>query len=161
MKHVLPCVTLSATLFASWLALSGTLATSHIVLAALLAFGIPLVTLPFIRHVPGLRSLSAAMRLTLVVLWDIVLANVTVARLTLGKAAWQPVFTVVPLHTQDPYVAGLLASIVTMTPGTVSCDADIEGRRLLVHALDCADPAALVDSIKERYEKPLMEIFGC
>jgi multicomponent K+:H+ antiporter subunit E len=29
-----------------------------------------------------------------------------------------------------------------------------------VHALDCADPAALAAQIKARYERPLMEIFG-
>jgi multicomponent K+:H+ antiporter subunit E len=55
----------------------------------------------------------------------------------------------------------LLASIVTMTPGTVSADVSEGNTSLLVHALDCDDPDALVAEIKQRYEKPLMEIFGC
>jgi multicomponent K+:H+ antiporter subunit E len=41
----------------------------------------------------------------------------------------------------------------------VSCVVDEVRREILVHALDCEDPAAMAAQMKERYERPLMEIF--
>jgi multicomponent K+:H+ antiporter subunit E len=58
-------------------------------------------------------------------------------------------------------VATILASIITLTPGTVSVDIDQERHMLLVHALDVTDVPAAIDTIKRRYEAPLKEIFGC
>jgi len=55
----------------------------------------------------------------------------------------------------------LLANLICLTPGTVSARLSANRRQLLVHALDCADPAALAASIKSRFEAPLKEIFGC
>jgi multicomponent K+:H+ antiporter subunit E len=55
-----------------------------------------------------------------------------------------------------------LAGIVTLTPGTLSSEITADRRHLLVHALHCPDgaaEAALVASIRERYEAPLKEIF--
>ena len=34
-------------------------------------------------------------------------------------------------------------------------------REILVHALNCDDPAALALDIQQRYEAPLLRIFGC
>ena len=64
---------------------------------------------------------------------------------------------------EQPGALALLATIITMTPGTVSCLVD-EGQggrpgRILVHALDCEDPAAMAAEILERYEAPIREIF--
>jgi multicomponent K+:H+ antiporter subunit E len=64
-----------------------------------------------------------------------------------------------PLRVKHPGGIALLATLVTTTPGTVSCLVDEARGELVVHALDCADPAALAAEIRERYESPLMEIF--
>ena len=90
------------------------------------------------------------------------LANIAVARLILGPPGrLKPTFVEVPLELTQPMSISLLASIITMTPGTVSADLSEGNRTLLVHALDCDDTAGLVAEIKQRYEKPLLEIFGC
>jgi len=94
------------------------------------------------------------------VLLDIVLANFEVARRILGpEAALRPRFVWLPLDIRDPYGIAALAGIITLTPGTVSSDLSADRQYLLVHAFNCDDPAALVASIKQRYERPLMEIF--
>ena len=50
--------------------------------------------------------------------------------------------------------------IVTMTPGTLSCEVDDASPTLLVHALDGrAGAEAIAADIRQRYEAPLMEIF--
>jgi multicomponent K+:H+ antiporter subunit E len=70
-----------------------------------------------------------------------------------------PGFVTVPLSIRDPYGIVSLASIITMTPGTLSVDLSADRERLLVHALHLRDPAALIASIKSRYERPLIAIF--
>jgi multicomponent K+:H+ antiporter subunit E len=64
-----------------------------------------------------------------------------------------------PLSIRDPYGITSLASIITMTPGTLSVDLSADRKNLLVHALNLDDPAVLIASIKSRYERPLIAIF--
>jgi multicomponent K+:H+ antiporter subunit E len=73
----------------------------------------------------------------------------------------KPAFVEVPLDLRNPFVATILASIVSLTPGTVSIDVDQQRWVLSLHALDAPDPAALIREIKQRYEVPLKEIFAC
>ena len=54
----------------------------------------------------------------------------------------------------------LLATIITNTPGTVSCVVDEKGHCILVHALDgSAGADTIAADIKARYEAPLKEMF--
>ena len=100
--------------------------------------------------------------LVAIVIWDIIVANVAVARLILFKPTGEmrPIFVDLPLASDDEYVITLLASIITMTPGTLSADLDRERGVLVVHSLDDgADPEGLIARIKNRYERRLVEIF--
>jgi len=49
----------------------------------------------------------------------------------------------VPLDTADPYVATILGSIITLTPGTLTVDIDMEKRVAHIHALDVQDKSML------------------
>ena len=161
MNRVLPRPWLSAALFAASLLLWG-LAPIAVAGGALCAVAIPRMLARLDAPGVALARPALAGRLALVVLWDIVVANVAVARLVLGPQAWlRPAFVEVPLDTPHPQVAALLAMIVTMTPGTVSADIDDRRTRLLVHVLDTGDAAGVARAIKVRYEHPLREIFGC
>ena len=162
MSRLLPHRWLSLALFAASLMLWGGLGPLQIAGSVLLAVGIPLVLAPLDAPRVALARPAVAVQLTLVVLWDIVLANIAVARLILGPMGrLRPAFVEVPLDTPHPHVATLLAMIVTMTPGTVSADIDDRRTRLLVHVLDSGDAAGVAAAIKARYERPLKEIFGC
>jgi multicomponent K+:H+ antiporter subunit E len=100
-------------------------------------------------------------RLALVVLRDIVVCNVEVARQVLGpESAIHPGVVRLPLALTDAHAITALATIITMTPGTLSCAVAADRSHLLIHALHLTDEAALVADIKARYEAPLQEIFG-
>lgn len=94
-------------------------------------------------------------------LYDIVVANVIVARIVVFKpnAKRQPAWIAVPLDLLTPEAISVLAGTITMTPGTVAADVSAEGHALLVHCLDAPDPDAVRDEIKQRYERRLKEIF--
>lgn len=157
---LVPAPLLSLVLFTSWLLLNNTLDPAHLLLAAVLALAIPWFTEPLRPERPRIRRWGVAAKLALVVLWDIVLSNIEIARRILGpESAIRPRFVWVPLSIRDPHGIVTLAGIITMTPGTLSSDLSEDRRWLLVHAFNVDDEAALVATIKRRYEAPLREIF--
>ncbi len=93
--------------------------------------------------------------------WDILVANIIVAWTILFRPTRQlrTQWIVVPLDLTSPEAITTLAATITLTPGTVTGDLSADGRSLLVHCLDVADPAAEVARIKERYETRIKAIF--
>jgi multicomponent K+:H+ antiporter subunit E len=155
---------LSVLVAAAWLLLQQSLALPQLITAAVLGWGLPRLLHGFLGAGMPLRAFAsvfgAVLRFAGLVLWDIVVSNLTVARIVLNplskpNPAWVPV----PLALTNPTAITLLATIITTTPGTVSCVVDDEQHQILVHALDCDDPAAMAAQIKQRYEAPLQEIF--
>ncbi|AAZ26632.1 Na+/H+ antiporter subunit E [Colwellia psychrerythraea] len=169
----LPAPILSILLFLVWLLLNNSVSAGHIVLAVILAIVIPLATSPFRTKQPLIIKPGLAIRHLLLVLYDIVTANVQVAILILGPTKkLTPGFIKVPLDLTHSMPITILASTVSLTPGTVSAEVlpwtetfiegqDSEQRFLLIHVLDLKDEQALINTIKQRYEAPLMEIFQC
>ena len=144
-----------------WLALTGSATIGEFMLGALAAC---IGLLGFSRLQPPdtrLRRPLKALVLVAVVVFDIVRSNIAVAKMVLQPASSKrrAGFVDIPLDTQHPAALAALACIITSTPGTAWAGYDSQKRVLTLHVLDIADEAALVESIKTRYEQPLMEIF--
>jgi multicomponent K+:H+ antiporter subunit E len=160
-NKALPFPVLSLALASCWLILTE-LSPAHIALALVLAFAIPHLTAPFLGELPGIRSTGAALRLAGVVAWDILLANIAVARLVLGPVArLKPGFVRVPLAVTHPHAIALLAGIVSIVPGSLSIAVTPDTRMMLLHVLHLEDEQHLIALIKERYERPVMEMLEC
>ena len=152
---------LSVLLALAWLTLQQSLDLGNVLTACVLGWGLPRLLGGFLGPAAQPRSFARALRLALTVLWDIIVSNITVARLVLNpRSVPHPAWVKVPLTLTQPTAQALLASIITMTPGTVSAIVDEEGACIWVHALDCDDPAAVATDIDRRYQQPLMEILG-
>lgn len=152
---------LSVVIAGSWLLLQGSLAPAHLLWAAILGAALPWLLHDFLGAGSPTRGARVALRLAAVVLWDIVLANLAVARIVLHPGVTpRPAWLRVPYTITDARGVALLATIITNTPGTVSCVVDEARGEILVHALDTGDPRAVVADILARYERPLKEIFG-
>lgn len=152
---------LSVVIAVCWLLLQGSLAPAHLLWAAIMGLGLPWLLHDFLGAPAPLRAAGVALKLSFTVLWDIVVANLAVARLVLQPGGQpQPAWVRVPYTLGDPRGVVLLATIITTTPGTVSCVIDERRREILVHALNAPDPQAVIDEIQQRYERPLKEIFG-
>lgn len=160
--RVVPHPVLSAVMFVVWSLLQNSVAPGTLVAGAILSIAIPLVTDGFLKDTPQTVRLAPVPALLGVVLWDILTANVRVAILVLGPISRiHPRFIEVPLEVTSALAQTTLAGIITLTPGTVSANISGDRRTLLVHALSTTHPETIVADIKTRYERPLMEIFGC
>lgn len=151
---------LSALLAVTWLLLQNSLVPVHLLSAALIGLVLPRLLHNFLPQAAPIK-IKPALRLTRLVLWDILISNITVARLVLGSSSrMRPAWVPVPLALTHPTAIALFATIITTTPGTVSCVIDEQRHEILVHALNCDDAQAMIDDMKNRYEAPLMHIFG-
>lgn len=160
MKRWLPSPLLSLAVFVAWLLLVATVEPAHLLLAALLAVLLPLSVRRLREEHARMRRPGVAMKLALVVLWDIVLSNIEVARRILGRESRiHPGFVWIPLDIRNPHGIAALAGIITMTPGTLSAELSPDRRHLLVHCFHLEDAAATIAQIKARYETPLREVF--
>lgn len=156
----LPHPLFSAAIFLFWLLLVNELSLLQLIAASALALVTPRLTRAFWPEHPQVHRPMKVLEYVVIVLWDILRANLLVARLILTPGVkLRPSFIEVPLSIDDPFAVTMLAATVSLTPGTVSTDVD-EGRGLLlVHALDVEDRDAVVRNIKQRYERRLGEIF--
>jgi multicomponent K+:H+ antiporter subunit E len=161
LARIFPHPVLTAGLIVIWLLLVNHIKVGSLVMAATLGTAIPLLTRAYWPERPRIRSLSALAGYALLVVWDIILANIIVARIILFKPndRIETRWITVPLDLRTPEAITVLAGTITMTPGTVSSDLSACGRALLVHCLHAPDPDAVRDQIKSRYERRLKEIF--
>ena len=158
----LPTPVLSLLLLLVWLLLVRSTAFGHIVLGGALAIIIPLATYRFWDAKPRITKPLLLLRFALRVLKDIVVANFEVAYLIANP--WRqlrPHFIEYPLMVEDRFTITVLASTISLTPGTVSANLRMDGKSLLIHALDVDDEEALIKQIRQRYEQPLKEIYEC
>jgi multicomponent K+:H+ antiporter subunit E len=142
-----------------WLLLVNELSAGHLLLGALLGWAVPLYTARFWPEEVRVRRPLVLLRFSVVVLYDIVVANVTVARLILGPSErMQPAFLTMPLTLRSEVAISLLASTISLTPGTVSAFLSADRRCLIIHSLHTTEPDELIATIRRRYEQPLKEV---
>ena len=159
-RRMLPSIPQSLTVFVFWLLMAQDVSPGNIVMALLLAWLMPLLAARLEREFAQLGRLRGGFRLIGLVLVDIVVANVTVARQVLGpQSKLRSQFVWIPLDLTNIHGISALASVITLTPGTVSAELSEDRRWLLVHCLSVDDPQALIAEVKSRYEAPLREIF--
>ena len=161
MKRRPPVPRLPVFLAAMWLLLNDSLSAGHVALGTAFALLIT-AAVTALRPLPAWpRRLHVAIGLIWHVLHDIVRSNLAVGRIILGATRRQPNigFIRIPLDLRDPHGLAMLSVIITGTPGTVWAGHDAERNVLTLHVLDLKDEAAWVRTVKQRYERPLMEIF--
>jgi multicomponent K+:H+ antiporter subunit E len=149
-------------LLALWLVLNESLAPGQVLLGAALALaGVAVYWRLRLPANPARNRPGAALRLLGLVVADIVRSNLDVARIVLGlgRAQRSAGFLALPLELRHPAGLAVVACIITATPGTSWVRYDSAANVLTIHVLDLVDADDWIRSFKQRYERPLMEIF--
>jgi multicomponent K+:H+ antiporter subunit E len=161
MKRLMPSPPLSFTLFVVWLLLNQSLDATTLVSGAVMAIVVPLLTKGLRPATVRMRKPVVALRLTGHALLDMMVSALHVAKFLLGRrnASLNGHFVHIPLDLRDPNGLAVLAMITCLTPGTAWGELSFDRSTLLMHVFDLDDEEAFVARVKQRYERPLLEIF--
>lgn len=162
LRRWLPSPMLSVALLAMWLMLNQSVAPAQILLGSLLAIAAPLMTKPLRPITPvRFRKPMVLVRLLTMALVEIIRSCFNVSRIILfaKSEGLNSQFIRVPLDLQHPHGLALLSCLINSTPGTVWVEILPGSHDLALHVFDLHDEQWWVDTIKTRYEKPLIEIY--
>lgn len=161
-RWLLPHPFLTLLMTVVWILLQNSISAGMVVFGLILGIIIPRAAAVWWPDRPLNFRLLPMIPYMILVIWDILVANVQVAWIVLTRpnSKLRPAWVVIPLELRQPEAISILAGTITLTPGTVSADLSSEGHSLLVHTLDTDDPEAVRDQIKDRYERRLKRIFA-
>ncbi|HLT45043.1 MAG TPA: Na+/H+ antiporter subunit E [Luteimonas sp.] len=160
LSRIFPSIPQSITVFAFWWLMAERTSAGTLLMAALLAWLMPQIAARLEREFARMGEAWILIPLGLMLLWDVLVANVTVARQVLGpEERLKPGFIWIPLELTNIHGISALTSVITLTPGTLTAALSNDRKHLLVHYLHVEDPQQMIDGIKQRYEAPLRRIF--
>ncbi len=105
-----------------------------------------------------LRRILMWLRYDLILLREIWLSAVTVAKLVLGPLErLRSGFLAIPMEARSDIEITTLANSITLTPGTITVHVDPARRTLVIHAIDIGqDPEEVRRSIKSVLEQNIL-----
>ncbi len=162
MKRWLPSPMISCVLLLFWLLLNESVEPAQILLGAMLAVVVPLLTQPLQPlGYPKVAKPFLLLRLLGMALIEIIRSCFNVSRLILSPRndKLNSQFIRIPLDIRNPYGLALLSCLINSTPGTVWVEILPGNHELSLHVFDLHDEQWWVNTIKTQYEKPLIEIF--
>lgn len=127
----------------------------------LIGFGVGAIALTIHKQTYG-RRLWALITFAVFIVWEIIISNVKLAQIILQRQPkLAPAIVAVPLAVTSPLEITILASVITLTPGTLSIDLgkNESGERVLyVHSMAIEDIDEFRHSLKETFERKLLAI---
>ena len=122
-----------------------------------------LLTLFLTRRAIGaeayLLKFPRTMNLLLYFLYDLVTANLRLARdVVKGKRDLRPAIIAIPMDAQSDTEITLLASMIALTPGTLTLDVSRDRKTIFIHSMYAGDVDGVRRVIKEGLEKKILKV---
>jgi multicomponent Na+:H+ antiporter subunit E len=106
-----------------------------------------------------LIPLFVIVKLVFIFLKELLLSNIAVVKVVLNRSLdIRPGIFALPTELEKDWEVTVLSLLITLTPGTLVLDVSEDGRTLYIHALDVPDVKETIKSIKESFEKTIMEV---
>lgn len=101
----------------------------------------------------------AIFKLVSLFLKELWLANISVVKIALApKNKMEPAFFEYPTVLKKDWEITLLASLITLTPGTIVVHVSDDSTILYIHAIDIDDVDSTITSIKDTFEQAILEV---
>ena len=144
-----------------WLLLANSIDVGQFLLGSCVSFVFVVLSLRMRPDLAYPRKPCLIIKLIWRVGIDIFKSNLAVVLLILQwkRRDFNSGYVYIPLEVRDPHALAFLACIITYTPGTVWSGLTEKDYILRLHVLDLKEETEWFDTIKNRYEKPLLEIF--
>lgn len=142
-----------------WMFLSGRMNASGFIIGFLLGALAILMMRRFFNGRLYLERVWAVMKLCILFLKELILANIAVVKVVLKpKLDMQPAFFKYETALTAEWELTLLSSLITLTPGTVVVHISDDNKYLYIHAIDAADIEETVASIRNSFERAILEV---
>ena len=103
--------------------------------------------------------LWAVVKLSSLFLKELVLSNFSVLKLIIQPTMpIRPAIFAMPTVLEQDWEITLLSSLITLTPGTVVIDISDDNKTLYIHSIDFEDIDEAIDSIRNTFEKAILEV---
>ncbi|WP_019413080.1 Na+/H+ antiporter subunit E [Paenisporosarcina sp. TG20] len=101
----------------------------------------------------------AAIKLFILFLKELILANFQVLYLIVQPSMpIKPAIFALPTVLEKDWEITLLSNLISLTPGTLVIDVSEDSKTLYIHALNYGDADETIDSIKNTFEKAILEV---
>ncbi|WP_432360216.1 Na+/H+ antiporter subunit E [Sporosarcina sp. UB5] len=142
-----------------WMFMSSSLSATTFIIGYLIGLILIIITRRFFNSRLYIWRLWAAFKLTLLFFKELTMSNISVLMLVIRpKLKLQPMIFALPTELKHDWEITLLSSLITLTPGTVVLHVSDDQRTLYIHAIDVSDVDEAIDSIKNSFEKAIMEV---
>ena len=142
-----------------WALASGHISLLSLVVGFILGYGVLWCAQPLMGPSHYFQRLPIALRFAGFFVWQLILSNLRVAYDVITPRLYmRPGIVAVPLDAKTDQEITLLANLITLTPGTLSLDVSEDRRTLYVHAMFVDTPDNVRDSIKNGFERRLLEL---
>ncbi|QDT34160.1 Na+/H+ antiporter subunit E [Thalassoglobus polymorphus] len=142
-----------------WALANGQISLPSLSIGFVLGYCVLWFSQPLMGQSRYFRRLPIAIRFAGFFLWQLILSNLRVAYDVITPHLYmRPGIIAVPLDAKTDREITLLANLITLTPGTLSLDVSDDKRTLYVHAMFVDSPESVRDSIKNGFERRLLEL---
>lgn len=142
-----------------WMFLSGNFTASGLLVGFLLGLIAILAMRRFFNERLYIARFWAFTKLSILFLKELVLANIAVLKVVLKpQLTMEPAFFKYDTELTQDWEITLLSSLITLTPGTVVVHVSDDSKSLYIHAIDIGDVEQTIDSIRNSFEKAILEV---
>lgn len=142
-----------------WMFLKNDYSTNSFIIGYFLGLMIMLLYRKFFNERFYLSRVIAVASLLLLFLKELVLSNISVLKLVLKpKLDMRPGIFALETELTKDWEITILANLITLTPGTLVVDVSLDSKILYIHAVDIQEKHEAIESIKNTFEKAIMEV---
>lgn len=145
-----------------WSALTGQFTLENLTTGFILGYVVLYLMRGVFRNRQYFEKGVQVVRISLFFLWELLVANLRVARDVLrpGPLRMRPRVIAVPLDLQGDVPVTLLANALSLTPGSLSLDISDDYKTLFVHAIHAPDEEQAKAEIKLGFERMFANLFS-
>jgi multicomponent Na+:H+ antiporter subunit E len=142
-----------------WVALTGNFVFANYLFGFLLSFSMLWLITSGTRDAKYFRILPKVITFLIFFLYELVKANLQVAyEVMTPNYNMTPGIVKVPLDAKTNLEITFLANLISLTPGTLSLDVSDDKKVLYVHSMYITSKESFIRSIKNGFEKRILEI---
>lgn len=142
-----------------WMFLTGSFSLSSFIIGYFLGLLVIFAMRRFFQTRLYIFRVWAIIRLTVLFTYELIKANIEVLVIVLRpKMDLKPGIFKYDTKLEHGWEVTLLSLLITLTPGTLVVDVSDDNSTLYIHALNASDIKGNVASIREGFEKAIMEV---